>query len=116
MGLRPNAKHLSFISNLSLTLFFITSLISSLACGYTGALTTGFDSLEALALVVDMSVLGLLLSCATFKSSKTAWFGSKRQVTLRSAPFFKNHSYALWRPYFKKDGYYGLFTESSLWK
>lgn len=36
--------------------------------------------------------------------------------TLTAAPLLNLRSASIWRPYFKKDGYFGVFVDQVIWK
>lgn len=65
-------------------------------------------------IVVDLIVVAFALSFVK-GGKKSNWSGSKFVFSNDYKLVLFSGSYSVWRPYFKKDGYYGLFFETTFW-
>lgn len=88
---------------------YVSHLVYS-ACDYGS-----FDNATNTILVIcDLALVSFALSLVR-GDKKSGWSGSRMSASVSFRNFFVTSGYAVWRPYFKKDGYFGLFFETTLW-
>lgn len=78
--------------------------------------TVSFSYVNVTSAAVDLLLfLTVIIVLVKISPVLNFWNGSKLTVKIKTSPTFFVKASSKWKPYFKKDGYYGVFTETTLW-
>lgn len=66
--------------------------------------------------IIELIILYIIINQLSIKITKNIWIGNLIKLNTWKMTTLNYKQYSIWRPYFKKDGYFGLFFETTLWK